>query len=187
MALNACHCFVQFNCRSLSFDERVVIYNKNTGENIAGFSEEAFKLERVPKYYLDCQLYQRSADVVLGVPFNIASYALLTEILAKICNMVPGEFIHTFGDVHIYSNHEEAVEEQLLREPRELPKLNINTEFWETEGGGCGEGLLSVDGFLNGLNDSSFLKCLVGEDIQLENYNPHTKLKAETKLSTGLK
>ncbi|MEK6299229.1 MAG: thymidylate synthase [Acidobacteriota bacterium] len=77
---------------------------------------------------LSCQLYQRSADVFLGVPFNIASYALLTMMVARVCDLEPGEFVHTFGDVHLYSNHIEQAREQLTREPFELPKMKINPE-----------------------------------------------------------
>ena len=103
---------------------------------------------------LSCQLYQRSADAFLGVPFNIASYALLTMMVAQICDLELGEFVHTIGDAHIYSNHLEQVNKQLSREPRSLPKMNINKEVKKIE-------------------DFKF------EDFELVDYNPYKGIKAE--------
>ncbi len=101
---------------------------------------------------LSCQLYQRSADVFLGVPFNIASYALLTMMIAQVCNLIPGDFISTFGDTHLYSNHMEQTSLQLSREPRKLPTLKINPA-------------------INDIFDFKF------EDFELLNYNPHPHIK----------
>jgi thymidylate synthase len=102
---------------------------------------------------LSCQLYQRSADVFLGVPFNIASYALLTMMVAKVCNLQPKEFIHTFGDLHLYSNHVEQAKLQLAREPRERPRMLIHGEQEE-------------------IGDFSY------EDFELVDYDPHPAIKA---------
>jgi thymidylate synthase len=102
---------------------------------------------------LSCQLYQRSADVFLGVPFNIASYALLTHMLAQVCNMQVGDFVHTFGDVHIYSNHVEQVKTQLLRKEFPLPTLKLNPK-------------------ITAIEDFKY------EDIVLENYQCHPGIKA---------
>jgi thymidylate synthase len=101
---------------------------------------------------LSCQLYQRSADVFLGVPFNIASYALLTMMVAQVCDLEPGEFIHTFGDVHIYQNHLEQVRLQMGREPRELPVLKINPQVKD-------------------------IYSFEYEDFTLEGYDPHPHIK----------
>ncbi|MCU7921376.1 MAG: thymidylate synthase [Candidatus Thiodiazotropha sp. (ex Dulcina madagascariensis)] len=102
---------------------------------------------------LSCQLYQRSADIFLGVPFNIASYALLTMMLAQVTGLEPGEFIHTFGDAHLYSNHLQQVEQQLAREPRTLPVMRINPQVRD------------IFGFRY-------------EDFELLDYDPHPHIKA---------
>lgn len=102
---------------------------------------------------LSCQLYQRSADVFLGVPFNIASYALLTMMVAQVCGLQPGEFVHTFGDAHLYSNHIEQTKLQLSRDIRPLPTMKINPEVKD------------IFGFTY-------------EDFTLENYDPHPHIKA---------
>jgi thymidylate synthase len=103
---------------------------------------------------LSCQLYQRSADTFLGVPFNIASYALLTLMLAQVCGLQPGEFVHTFGDVHLYLNHLEQAQLQLTRTCRPLPQMNINPNVHD-------------------LFEFTF------EDFELVNYDPHPHIKAE--------
>jgi thymidylate synthase len=101
---------------------------------------------------LSCQLYQRSADIFLGVPFNIASYSLLLLMMAQVTGLKPGEFVHTFGDAHIYKNHLEQVHQQLEREPRKLPDLRLNPSVTD----------------INGFDYQDFV---------LENYNPHPHIK----------
>ena len=102
---------------------------------------------------LSCQLYQRSADVFLGVPFNIASYSLLTMMMAQVCGLEPGEFVHTFGDLHLYSNHLDQAREQLVRSPNSLPTMKINPE-------------------ITGIDDFTF------DDFELVDYEAHPHIKA---------
>jgi thymidylate synthase len=102
---------------------------------------------------LSCQLYQRSADIFLGVPFNIASYALLTLMVAQVCDLAPGDFVHTFGDAHLYSNHMEQTQLQLSREPRRQPTMKINPA----------------------VKDIFAFKF---DDFSLEGYDPHPSIKA---------
>ncbi len=106
---------------------------------------------------LSCQLYQRSADAFLGVPFNIASYALLTMILAQICNFELGDFVHTFGDLHLYNDHIEKAKLQILREPYALPKMKLNSD------------IVTIDGF-------SY------EDFELIGYEHHPHIKAKVSI-----
>lgn len=129
MALPPCHAFFQFYVAPAEPDKRR------------------------PKARLSCQLYQRSADIFLGVPFNIASYALLTMMVAQVCDMEAGDFVHTLGDAHIYSNHFEQTELQLTREPKPLPTMKINPD----------------------VKDIFAFKF---EDFELENYQFHPHIKA---------
>ncbi len=133
--------------------------SKSFGENVANGKAALPPCHAFFQFYvadgkLSCQLYQRSADIFLGVPFNIASYALLTMMMAQVCGFEPGDFIHTFGDAHIYNNHMEQLKLQLEREPRKLPIMHINPEVTD------------IFGF-------KF------DDFSLENYDPYPPIKGK--------
>ena len=136
MALPPCHMFCQF----------YVSYPKTTSTH--GSSDAAAK----SKGRLSCQLYQRSCDMGLGVPFNIASYALLTHMIAHACDLDPGEFVHVLGDAHVYRDHIDALKTQLEREPRDFPELSLKKER------GC-----DIDGWM-------------AEDIEVKGYKPHATI-----------
>jgi thymidylate synthase len=132
----------------------VVAFNPGEIEKMALPPCHAFFQFYVANGKLSCQLYQRSADIFLGVPFNIASYALLTHMIAQVCGLGVGEFIHTLGDAHIYSNHMDQVELLLTRTPKQLPKLILNPE-------------------VKSIFDFKY------DDIQVLGYDPHPVIKAE--------
>jgi thymidylate synthase len=134
---------------------RIIVSAWNVGElnQMALAPCHAFFQFYVADGKLSCQLYQRSADIFLGVPFNIASYALLTMMMAQVCGLKYGDFVHTFGDAHLYSNHMEQTREQLSREPRSLPTMKINPD----------------------VKDIFSFKL---EDFTLEGYDPHPAIKA---------
>ncbi len=134
---------------------RIIVSAWNVGEleEMALMPCHAFFQFHVAQGKLNCQLYQRSADVFLGVPFNIASYALLTHMMAQVCGLEPGTFVHTLGDAHLYNNHLEQAALQITREPMELPQLKLN------------ETITSIDEFTY-------------EDIEIIDYHHHPHIKA---------
>ena len=139
-------------------DEKSKDFAKNIAEGKAALPPcHAFFQFYVADNKLSCQMYQRSADVFLGVPFNIASYSLLTMMIAQVCGLGLGDFVHTFGDVHIYNNHIEQVKLQLSREPRQLPTMKINPD-------------------VKSIFDFKY------EDFKLENYNPYDAIKADVSI-----
>lgn len=139
-------------------DEKSKDFAKNVADGKAALPPcHAFFQFYVADNKLSCQLYQRSADVFLGVPFNIASYSLLTMMIAQVCDLGLGDFVHTFGDVHIYNNHIEQVKLQLSREPRQLPTMKINPE-------------------IRSIFDFKY------EDFKLEDYNPYDAIKADVSI-----
>ena len=148
MALPPCHMFAQF---FVSFPEGQVARN-GTDASRSLQAQNGNAKQLTSKGVLSCQLYQRSCDMGLGVPFNIASYALLTHMLAHVCDLIPGTFIHTMGDSHVYLDHVDALDVQLEREPREFPELVIQ----RAPGG-------SIDGWKL-------------EDFKVENYKPYPSI-----------
>lgn len=155
MALPPCHAFFQFITEPLTDEERIHWAMTNLDlpmENVA-ITEAAFG-PKTPKYRISLQMYQRSCDLLLGVPFNIASYALLLHMVAQCVNMVPHEFIHTFGDLHIYNNHLEAAKTLLEREPLKLPTLKLNPQITD-------------------------IFAFKYEDITIENYVSHPAIKLD--------
>lgn len=134
MALRPCHTLFQFYAEELTIEERQIIWNsRNLFVDMSFHNMEMNEIKEyldsheIPSYKLSLQLYQRSADTFLGVPFNIASYSLLLHMVAHVVNMVPGKFVHSFGDAHLYLNHKEQVNEFLQRT---LPEDNIKIDFW---------------------------------------------------------
>lgn len=151
-ALPPCHCLFHFNTEELTHEERCYVWG--VGEK--GFdtvTKDELDTYGCPKRRLNLLLYQRSCDTFLGVPFNISSYSLLLAMVAHCVGMVPGTFTHTYGDLHIYENHLEQVNEQLSRTPKQLPKLRLNPA-------------------VRNLFDFKY------EDICLEEYDPHATIKA---------
>jgi thymidylate synthase len=187
MILPPCHYGFQVYTRELSLEERLDLASKTYDVfDPLDFSipakvdhDEIDKLYPVPKRAISLMWNQRSVDTFLGLPFNIASYGLLLEIIAKMVNMVPDELIGNLGDTHLYLNHVEQAKEQIERTSFDLlPTLNINTEFWPTESGECGVGPLDATAVLNSFKDDNFCKCLLEEDLQLLNYQSHPAIKA---------
>jgi thymidylate synthase len=156
-ALPPCHCLFHFHTEELTYDERFQLYRDNGGDLIAepeSTMVELFDVSNTPTRRLNCLLYQRSCDFFLGIPFNIASYSLLTAMIAHVTNMVPGTFTHSHGDAHIYVNHLDKIKLQMSREPKALPSLWLNPE-------------------VKSLFDFKY------DDIKLLNYDPHPTIKAE--------
>jgi thymidylate synthase len=160
-ALPPCHCLFHFNTEELASDERWRYAEQNNislNKENCSTVDSVLDKNNIPSRRLNCLLYQRSCDFGLGIPFNIASYSLLLAMVAKEVNMVAGEFIHTYGDLHIYKNHLEPLKEQLKREPYPLPNLWLNPE-------------------VKSIFDYKFA------DIRIENYQYHPAIKLE--VSTG--
>jgi len=189
MTLPPCHYGFQVYTRELSGEERWDLLKKNVGKELfdswvseivpfGGGLSEYLQSYNIPTRAISLMWNQRSVDTFLGLPFNIASYGLLLEIIAKAVNMVPDELIGNLGDTHLYLNHIDQSKEQIGRTSFELPTLNINTEFWPTEGGECGVGPIDAVAVVEGFSNDNFCKCLLEEDLQLGNYQSHPHIKA---------
>lgn len=177
MVLPPCHYGFQFYTRELSLIEKREISAKRSLDKIDDSGIEALcEKGIIPKRAISLMWNQRSVDVALGLPFNIASYGLLLEIFAKTLNMVPDELICNLGDTHIYQNHIEGIKEQLTRKPYDLPKLNINTEWWPTKTESV-NGEIDPIKLLESFSSDDFCKCLIEEDIQLSEYKHHSPIK----------
>tara|TARA_R110002012_G_scaffold126846_1_gene278960 strand:- start:825 stop:1877 length:1053 start_codon:yes stop_codon:yes gene_type:complete len=164
LALEPCHTMFQFNCRLIQYNSQ---HPELFGLDLKPSEVANYVVDNdCPKYYLDCKMYQRSADSFLGVPYNIASYALLTNIIAEMCGMVPGIYTQTFGDLHIYENHYNQANEQLERIPTKLPTLMRHVSI-----GPAAE-----------IED---IQNWTPEMFHLDGYNPQARIKAP--LSTGIK
>jgi len=157
-ALPPCHCLFQFHTEELTQDERFDLYRESGGNkgwvSVPEMNEKVLNDANIPTRRLNCLLYQRSNDFFLGVPFNIASYSLLTAMIAHVTNMVSGTFTHSHGDAHLYINHLDQIKLQMSREPKALPSLWLNPE-------------------VKSLFDFKY------DDIKLLNYDPHPTIKAE--------
>ena len=165
MALPPCHLLYQFNCREIPFWDRVnMLYVKGAISTSGDLELVRKELDEIgiPKYYLDLQMYQRSCDTFLGVPFNIASASLLLHLISKVVNMVPSKFVWVGGDTHIYENHLKQIDEQLIREPLSLCTLKLNKD-------------------IKSINDFKNLDIM---DFKFINYESHPAIKGE--LKTGL-
>lgn len=179
MALQACHALFQFNCRKLTLEQRIKLFDAEKGQagskvpdsdTLKEISKQILDGHNVPAYYLDLELYQRSMDTILGCPANISSYALMIHLFAKICNMVPGEFIHSVGDAHVYDNHSEQVKEQLSRDPEKykLPELKISIGEWQ----------------LSELRDTLNFRNITADQFKLIGYESYPAIKAELSVGT---
>jgi thymidylate synthase len=161
MTLPPCHYSFQVYTRKLNFNEKANLCRKNKSK-LTAISEQDFLDFNIPTRAISLKLNMRSTDVGLGLPFNIASYALLLEILAKGVNMVPEELISDLGDTHIYMNHIEGLKEQITRKPYEMPRLEH----------------LKTDVFYRTLSQNlSLISHLDSDDFELTNYKSHSKIK----------